>query len=258
MAELIDERPLDDLKAASLEDLVVDPPQAETPPPDELPEKYRGKQLTDIVRMHQEAEKALGRQSSEVGELRKVVDEFIHTQTQLVTKNKAPVEEVDYYTDPQSAINKTIEAHPLVAELRRNTVNSRQSAAQAEIVRRHPDVETVLGDPKFIEWITASPVRKSLLAKAHSDLDVDSADELFALYKERKNLLSQAVSSEQTARKETSRRAATGGSAVAGEDMGSGKRLRRADIINLMRDDPERYATLAPEIRKAYAENRVF
>jgi len=258
MAELIDERSLDDLKAAALEDLAVDPPPAETPPPEELPEKYRGKQLTDIVRMHQEAEKALGRQSSEVGELRKVVDEFITTQTQLVSKNKAPAEEVDYFTDPQSAINRTIEAQPLVAELRQNTVKSRQSAAQAEIVRRHPDVETVLGDPKFVEWITASTVRQSLLAKAHSELDVDSADELFALYKERKNLLSQAVSSEQTARKETARKAATGSSAIAGEDGSGKKRYRRADIIKLMNEDPDRYATLAPEIRKAYAENRVF
>ena len=32
--------------------------------------------------MHQEAEKLLGRQSSEVGELRKVVDDYISTQTQ--------------------------------------------------------------------------------------------------------------------------------------------------------------------------------
>ena len=31
--------------------------------------------------MHQEAEKLLGRQSSEVGELRKVVDDYISSQT---------------------------------------------------------------------------------------------------------------------------------------------------------------------------------
>ena len=31
--------------------------------------------------MHQEAEKLLGRQSSEVGELRKVVDDYIANQT---------------------------------------------------------------------------------------------------------------------------------------------------------------------------------
>ena len=40
----------------------------------EIPDKYRGKSAEELVQMHQEAEKLLGRQSSEVGELRKVVD----------------------------------------------------------------------------------------------------------------------------------------------------------------------------------------
>ena len=45
-------------------------------PPEQpsLPDKYQGKSLEEVVQMHQEAEKLLGRQSSEVGELRKVVD----------------------------------------------------------------------------------------------------------------------------------------------------------------------------------------
>ena len=258
MAELIDERSLDEEKAAKLEDLaVVDPAPPDTQPADDLPEKYRGKQLSDVVRMHQEAEKALGRQSSEVGELRRVVDDFINTQTQLVSKKKEPAEDVDFFTDPQAAINKTIEAHPLVSELRQNTVKSREAAAQAEISRRHPDADTVISDPKFVEWIKSSTVRQSMLIKAHKELDVDTADELFSQYKERKQLLNQAVSSEQTARKETARRASTGSAAVADEGT-SKKKYRRADIIKLMNDDPERYATLAPEIRKAYEENRVF
>ena len=44
---------------------------------DELPEKYQGKSQAEIVRMHQEAEKLIGKQSGEVGELRRVVDDFI-------------------------------------------------------------------------------------------------------------------------------------------------------------------------------------
>ena len=48
--------------------------------PEAVPDKYNGKSLEDVVRMHQEAEKLLGRQSSEVGDLRKVVDSYINTQ----------------------------------------------------------------------------------------------------------------------------------------------------------------------------------
>ncbi len=58
-------------------------PPIEQPPEPELtlPEKYQGKSLEEVVQMHQEAEKLLGRQSSEVGELRKVVDDYIASQT---------------------------------------------------------------------------------------------------------------------------------------------------------------------------------
>ena len=47
------------------------------PATSEIPEKYRGKSLEDIVRMHQEAEKLIGKQAQEVGEVRKLADELI-------------------------------------------------------------------------------------------------------------------------------------------------------------------------------------
>jgi hypothetical protein len=45
--------------------------QQETPALQEpdIPDKYKGKSAEELVQMHQEAEKLLGRQSSEVGEL---------------------------------------------------------------------------------------------------------------------------------------------------------------------------------------------
>ena len=45
--------------------------------PQEIPEKYKGKNLEDIVRMHQEAEKLIGRQAQEVGEVRRLADDLI-------------------------------------------------------------------------------------------------------------------------------------------------------------------------------------
>ena len=39
---------------------------------EDIPEKYKGKSVKDIVRMHQEAERAIGKQGSEVGELRRI------------------------------------------------------------------------------------------------------------------------------------------------------------------------------------------
>ena len=43
----------------------------------EIPEKYRSKSLEEVVRMHQEAERYIGKQAQEVGEVRKLADELI-------------------------------------------------------------------------------------------------------------------------------------------------------------------------------------
>ena len=73
------DKPLESIEESTPE------PEAKESNEEELPDKYKGKSTAEIVRMHQEAEKLLGRQSSEVGELRKVVDDYI--QTQLSTTN---------------------------------------------------------------------------------------------------------------------------------------------------------------------------
>jgi hypothetical protein len=75
-AKLIDERPEEDnVDTAELDtrEERFESPQEQTQQPsqEDLPDKYRGKSAAELARMHQEAEKLLGRQSSEVGELRK-------------------------------------------------------------------------------------------------------------------------------------------------------------------------------------------
>jgi hypothetical protein len=261
MAEVTDERQLDANEMSTIDELAAELEGAAKAKPaehvqDDVPEKYRNKSLADIVRMHQESEKLLGRQSSEVGELRKVVDEFITKQTELVAHKQDPADDIDFFTDPDKAVSRAIDKHPAVAELKTYKEASRKSSAQAEIVRRHPDVNEVLSDPEFMEWVAKSNVRQRLLVQADKDYDVEAADELFSTYKERKQLVSQTVNSERNARKDTVNRASTGSTQVSATPA-SKKKYRRADIIDLMQHDPERYAALAPEIRRAYAEGRV-
>ena len=82
---------------------------------EDIPDKYKGKSPKEIVRMHQEAEKLLGRQSSEVGELRKLVDNFILSQTEAA-KPKEEEDDIDFFEDPQKAIEAAINKHPKVRE----------------------------------------------------------------------------------------------------------------------------------------------
>ena len=221
-----------------------------------LPDKYQNKSVSELAQMHQEAEKLLGRQSSEVGELRKVVDSYI--QTQLTPEQTAPTqdEEIDFFTDPNEAVNRAIQNHPKIKEAEAVTNQYRQSNAMAQLKGKHPELEAILQDTKFAEWIQASPTRTRLFVEADQQYNTDAADELFSNWKERQNIVQQTAEVEQQARKQTAKAASTGNPRGSGEPA-SKKIYRRADIINLMQKDPDRYAQLAPEILQAYAEKRV-
>jgi hypothetical protein len=222
---------------------------------EDIPDKYRGKSAKEIVRMHQEAEKLLGRQSSEVGELRKLVDNFILSQTNTA-QPKEEEDDVDFFEDPQKAIERAIAKHPKVREAEQASAAMRQQAAMATLKTKHPDYQEVLGDPAFSEWVQASKIRMELYNRADRGYDVDSADELLATWKERQRVVNQTKEVEDKALKQSRKAAATGGGKGGGEGR-SRKVYRRADIINLMQNDPARYLELADEITLAYSEGRV-
>jgi len=233
----------------------VEQPQVEEP---SLPEKYQGKSLEEVVQMHQEAEKLLGRQSSEVGELRKVVDDYISSQTptQAPQQHVEPEDDIDYFTDPQGAVNRAIENHPKIREAQEYSEQYKKQSSLATLQNKHPDMQQILGDPKFAEWIKASKIRTQLFVQADQQYDADSADELFSLWKERKTVAQQTAKVEKQARKQTLKAANTGN--ARGSAEGSRKKVyRRADIIKLMKNDPDRYQALSDEIMAAYAEGRV-
>ena len=233
----------------------VEQPQVEEP---SLPDKYQGKSLEEVVQMHQEAEKLLGRQSSEVGELRKVVDDYIGSQTQSAPQPQhvEPEDDIDYFTDPQAAVNRAIENHPKIREAEQYTADYKKQSALAALNNKHPDMQEILGDPKFAEWIKASKIRTQLFVAADQQYDADSADELFTLWKERKTVVQQTANVEKQERKQQLKAANTGNARGSAEKTRK-KVYRRADIIKLMKTDPERYQALSNEILTAYAEGRV-
>ena len=223
-----------------------------------VPEKYKNKSLEDVVAMHQEAEKLLGRQSSEVGELRKVVDDYISSQQQSAPQQQhvEPESDIDYFTDPQTAVNRAIENHPKIREAEQYSSQYKKQTSLAQLQSKHPDMQDILADPKFAEWIKASKIRTQLFVAADQQYDADSADELFSLWKERKTVANQTAKVERQARRQSLRKANTGN--ARGSSEGSRKKVyRRADIIKLMKDDPDRYQALSDEIMAAYAEGRV-
>jgi len=263
-ATLIDERKEEDQEPTDQLDTqdTVETPKEEQPQQPKVPEKYKGKSVEDLVQMHQELEKFSGKQSTEVGELRKVVDDYI--QTQLSTQ-QAPQQQqyqddndddVDFFVDPKTAVSRAIDNHPKIKEAQAYTQQYKQQATLAQLKSSHPEMEQILQDPKFAEWIKGSKVRTQLFVQADQQYDYDAANELFSLWKERSQVVQQTAQAEREARKSSVKTASTGN--ARGTAEGSRRKVyRRADIIKLMRTDPERYQSMSDELLKAYAEGRV-
>jgi len=259
MATLIDER-LETAEEETEQETTTQESQEqikETPEQQELPQKYQGKSTAEIIRMHQEAEKLLGKQSSEVGELRKVVDDYIQTQlAEQAPQQQEPDEEIDFFSEPDKAVARAIDNHPKIKEAEQISNQYRQSTATAELQKRHPDMQEILQDGKFAEWIKGSKIRQQLFVQADQQYDYEAADELFTTWKERQQVVGQTAATEKNERKKAVKAASTGNVRGSGEQAAR-KVYRRSDIIKLMKDDPERYMSLSDEIMKAYREGRV-
>ena len=257
--DTFDEAPVEEQpESRGYEDYVE--PEQEEEVEDDLPEKYKGKDVKDIIAMHQNAEKLLGKQSSEVGELRKTVDDFIRTQT-VTQQKQAPVQaeedfdDLDFFENPKKAISKMLENHPSVKQSQQMAAQLAQQQTVAQLKANHPDFKEIIADSKFIEWVGKSKIRSNLLRNADA-YDYDSADELFTSWKERQSMVNGAYENEAKARKQSLKSGSTGNLKGSGEPSKK-KIYRRADIVELMTKDPERYQSLASEIRQAYADGRV-
>lgn len=226
-------------------------------PKDDLPEKYQGKSIADIARMHQELEQRFGQQGNEVGQLRKTLDEYI---LRTLDKDKEPAkeeEEVDYFSDPDKAVSKAIQKSPEVKRALEAAESVKQMTLQQELMRRHPDTNSILQDSGFQDWVGKSRLRQRMLVEADRNYDLEAADELFTEWKSlKRNNTDETVRAEATARKQEVKRASTG-AARGSSRQGSKKLLKRVDIIELHKTNPAKYEAMLPEIRKAYEEGRV-
>ena len=222
----------------------------------DIPNFYRDKSLEDVIKMHQEANKLIDRQGKEVGEIRKLADELIK---QNLSSNKQSIKEeapeVDFFENPKEAIRQTVDNHPDVVAGRQAAYDFKKMQIQQKLAQEHPDFGQVASDPDFANWVKSSPIRINLFAKADGEFDYDSANELLTTYKQLRGIKAKQTSDAGETQRKTNLKA-------AGVDVGgsgeSGKRIyRRADLIRLKMENPNRYEALSDEIMQAYSEGRV-
>jgi hypothetical protein len=81
----------------------------------------------------------MGKQGSEVGELRRLVDDYIRAQTISQQAPKVEEEEIDFYDDPDAAVARAIEKHPKVRQAEELASRMKRAEALNNLKSTHPD-----------------------------------------------------------------------------------------------------------------------
>jgi len=239
-----------------LGELEIEQQKIEQKSTSELPELYRNKSLEDVVKMHQDQVIMIGRQAQEVGEVRKLADELIKQNLgskQQQTRQEEP--EVDFFENPQKAVQRTVDNHPDILAARQITQEMKRAQIQQRLAQEHPDFGDIAKDQDFANWVKSSPIRIKIFEQADSGYDFDSANELLSTYKQLRSVKQKQTSDDGEVTRKQNLKAV--GVDVGGSGESSKKVYRRADLIRLKMQDPNRYDALSDEIMQAYQEGRV-
>lgn len=230
----------------------------------EIPSKFAGKSTEEIIDSYTNLEKELGRKAQEVGELRKLSDSFLQAEVARTKQNpqdNTPLEtkdnDVDFFDDPNRAVNNMIENHPKFQEFQQFQAQQAQAGAEARLKQTHPDFTDVIKDTAFQEWVQDSPIRMQMFQAADA-YNFDAANELLTNWKDRSMISkTQEVKDKAEVERKEALKAGTAESRTSSGSSKGGKTYRRADLIRLKMENPSRYESLQDEIYNAYAEGRV-
>ena len=251
----------------NLEDEVVESTEPEESQGSEVPEKFQGKSFDEVVDMYRNLEKEYGRKGNEIGELRKLTDEILQLEIQQKRNNSERVnskeEELsddDWFSSPKEATDKYLQKSSLakeVEQLKEQLSSKDREQAHLAFVEKHPDYMDLAQEGDFQEFVKASKYRIQL-AKQADQYDYEAANELFDLYKSIRQPKGADVSENSNkAEKQSQARKQATLEGTGNRNKGTKKVYRRADLIKMKMQDPERYNTMQDEIMRAYQEGRV-
>jgi len=240
---------------------------------EELPEKYRGKSIQDVIEMHRNAESELGRKNNEIGQVRKLADELIGVRAteQRMRENQQeppkPLTADQLLENPEDSILRVVkrEAVERTEKLEKRTADLESELMVSRFEEKHPGFSDTMQSAEFGQFVQGSNYRRKLALGAAKG-DFDAADELFGLYEE---AVASTARSEQPApaakpntgvegaRKATL--AKSGGSSASGViPSGDGKKVfSRADLMDMRIRNPDKFDMMQDEILEAYREKRV-
>lgn len=160
-----------------------------------VPDKYSGKSVDDLIKMHQNAERKIATQGAELGTVRRLADQLLDLKkpTTQTTEERKPVTVDALLNDPEKAIrdavaNSDVMSRATRAEARVEHLES--SITQDRFVSRYPNYKSDMDDPTFLEWVNKSQLRQALAARASATdkNDFAAAASLWEMWEERQEL----------------------------------------------------------------------
>lgn len=157
------------------------------------PDKYVGKSVDDLIRMHQNAEHLISRQGAEVAQVRRMADEILQlkkpiTETRPIAREPVTVQTL--LNDPEKALQSAVDSSSVAQRATQADTRIAQlesSIAETRFTSKHANFAEDLNDPAFIAWINKSPVRAAL-GQAVAAKNFDAATNLWDLWTEHKEL----------------------------------------------------------------------
>lgn len=229
-----------------------------------VPDKFKDKSLEEVIESYTNLEKEYGRKNNEVGELRKLADQLLEIQTKSVSPDSGgntshhhddeEENDIDFWDDPQKALNQSLENNPTIKELESYVQTDKATKSLEKLKEHHSDYEKVLNDSHFASWLNENPTRAKLLQEANVNYDPDLAAEIISLYKLNSGDYNTDTTNDDLRKAQVENSTST---PTAKQGKSKKKYYRRADLLKLRMQNPEKYHSMYEEIAAAYKEGRV-
>ena len=184
--------------------------------PQEAPEVDYKTKYEHERELRLEKERSLTKQGFEVGQLRKVVDDH------LLAGKKQEEPPVDFFEDPDKAVDTKITSNPKIQELESKLTQIQQLESLNKLKAEHPDYAEIVQQKEFQDWVGTGN-QKNAEAKAQQEVKTKS---------------------------DLSKAKVHAGGANAGS-----KTYTRLELINMKNSNPELYRSL--NVTELYRSGRV-
>ena len=134
-------------------------------------------------------EVAFSRQGQQMGDYRKLIDDYVSTPAEAVIVESAPITSDDIYENPDEAVRRAVDSHPAIQEakqFREEFANEKAQSLRDAFTLKHPDYVKTYNSAEFANWVNENSMREDLRQRAEQ-FDLTAADALFTLWETEQN-----------------------------------------------------------------------